>query len=137
MSTPEATLVPGVDFVATPVTDYDASAEFYGGTLGLPFVKRWGEMPAGEVQARNLTPALLPPEAFGQEVRTSTPRGAPPVDDVRTVRADLEAKGVEFQRDTIDSGVCHMAIFTDPDGNTLMLHHRYAPKDAKPGDATS
>jgi hypothetical protein len=39
---------------------------------------------------------------------------------------------VKFVADTIDSGVCHMAIFSDPDGNTLMFHHRYAPKDAKP-----
>jgi hypothetical protein len=32
----------------------------------------------------------------------------------------------------MDSGVCHMAHFRDPDGNALMLHHRYAPKDARP-----
>jgi catechol 2,3-dioxygenase-like lactoylglutathione lyase family enzyme len=132
MSTTETSLVTGVDFVAIPVTDYDASAEFYGGTLGLPFVKRWGEMPAGEFQAGNLTLALLQPEAFGQEFRTSTSWVALQVDDVEATRADLEGQGVEFLRDTIDSGVCHMAVFTDPDGNTLLLHHRYAPKDAKP-----
>jgi hypothetical protein len=28
--------------------------------------------------------------------------------------------------DVFDSGVCHMAFFTDPDGNALVLHHRYA-----------
>jgi len=27
----------------------------------------------------------------------------------------------------IDSGVCHIAGFTDPDGNSLILHRRYAP----------
>jgi hypothetical protein len=27
----------------------------------------------------------------------------------------------------VDSGVCHQAIFEDPDGNFLDLHHRYAP----------
>ena len=48
-------------------------------------------------------------------------------------RAELESKGIEFGRDTLDSGVCHMAFFSDPDGNALMLHHRYAPKDAAPG----
>ena len=41
----------------------------------------------------------------------------------------LEAKGVEFAGDTFDSGVCHMAFFSDPDGNALMLHRRYAPRD--------
>jgi catechol 2,3-dioxygenase-like lactoylglutathione lyase family enzyme len=128
----ETSVVTGVDFVALPVTDYDAAAEFYGGVLGLPFVKRWGDMPAGEFQAGNLTLALLQPDAFGQEFRTSTTWVALQVDDVAAMRESLESHGIEFQRDTIDSGVCHMAIFADPDGNTLILHHRYAPKDAKP-----
>jgi predicted enzyme related to lactoylglutathione lyase len=132
MST-ETSLVTGVDFVAIPVTDYDAAAEFYGGLLGLPFVKRWGDMPAGEFQAGNLTLALLQPDAFGQEFRASTSWVALQVDDVAEMRTSLESQGVEFLRDTIDSGVCHMAVFSDPDGNTLLLHHRYAPKDAKPG----
>ena len=51
------------------------------------------------------------------------------VDDVDAARAELEAKGVEFAGETLDTGVCHMALFTDPDGNDLMLHHRYAPRD--------
>ena len=53
--------------------------------------------------------------------------GALHVDDVAVARAELEARGVEFNGETFDSGVCHMAFFTDPDGNDLMLHHRYAP----------
>ena len=52
------------------------------------------------------------------------------VDDVAAARAALEEQGVQFVPDNIDSGVCHMAYFADPDGNALMLHHRYAPKDA-------
>jgi len=47
-------------------------------------------------------------------------------------REELEKKGVEFAADTLDSGVCHMAYFSDPDGNALMFHHRYAPKNARP-----
>lgn len=50
------------------------------------------------------------------------------VDFVGVPTHDLEAKGVGFVMDTIDTGVCHMAFFADPDGNALMLHHRYAPK---------
>src|ERR1700755_2354634 len=122
MST-ETSTVTGVDFVALPVTDYDRAAEFYGGVLGLPFVKRWGDMPAGEFQAGNLTLAVLQPDAFGQEFRTRTTWVALQVDDVAAMRESLESQGIEFLRDTIDSGVCHMAVFADPDGNTLILHH--------------
>ena len=49
--------------------------------------------------------------------------------DVAAARAELEAKGVEFEGDILDTGVCHMAFFRDPDGNALMLHRRYAPDD--------
>jgi catechol 2,3-dioxygenase-like lactoylglutathione lyase family enzyme len=128
MST-QTSLVTGVDFVAVPVTDYDAAAKFYGDVLGLPFVKRWGDMPAGEFQAGNLTLAVLQPDAFGQEFRSSSSWVALQVDDVEAARTALEAQGVEFRADTMDSGVCHMAFCTDPDGNPLILHHRYAPTD--------
>lgn len=130
-------LVTHTDFVAIPTRDYDAAARFYGEVLGLPFGKRWGEMPAGEFETGNLTIALMQSDAFGIEFR---PHGHPialRVDDVEAARAELEAQGVEFQADTMDSGVCHMAFFADPDGNALMLHHRYAPKDVKPAAAAA
>jgi catechol 2,3-dioxygenase-like lactoylglutathione lyase family enzyme len=120
-----STMVTGVDFVTVPAKDFEASKHFYGTVLGLPPVKQWGEMPAQEYQAGNLTLAVMEPTAFGQEFR---PHGLPialQVDDVAAARAELEAKGVTFD-DTIDSGVCHMAHFRDPDGNVLMLHHNYA-----------
>lgn len=50
------------------------------------------------------------------------------VDDVASARIALETRGVQFLRETIDSGVCHQALFQDPDGNLLDLHHRYAPR---------
>src|SRR3954468_5513455 len=131
MST-QTSAVTGVAFVAMPVTHYAGSAEFYGETLGLPFVKRWGTFPAGEFQAGNLTLALVQPDAFGIEFKQGNAWVALQVDDVAAARADLQARGIEFHRDTIDSGVCHQAFFSDPDGNTLLLHHRYAPKDAAP-----
>jgi catechol 2,3-dioxygenase-like lactoylglutathione lyase family enzyme len=126
MST-QTSLVTGVDFVAVPVTDYDAAAEFYGGVLGLPFRKRWGSMPAGEFQVGNLTVALMQSDAFGHEFRRSSTPIAFHVEDVEAARAELEAKGVAFRGDVLDSGVCHQAFFADPDGNPLILHHRYAP----------
>ena len=131
MST-QTSLVTGVDFVALPVSDYDTAAAFYGDVLGLPFVKRWGSLPAGEFQAGNLTLALVQPDAFGIEFKQGNAWVALQVEDVEAARAALTDEGIEFRGDTIDSGVCHQAIFADPDGNTLILHHRYAPKDARP-----
>ncbi len=125
--TTTSTLITGVDFVAVPAKDFDASVHFYGTVLGLPPVKRWGEMPGAEFQAGNLTLAILEPTAFGQEFR---PHGLPialQVDDVAAARERLEAEGVRFVTDIIDSGVCHQAIFVDPAGNSLAIHHRYAP----------
>ena len=123
--------VTGVDFVVVPTQDYDKAVSFYGGVLGLPFVKKYGSMPGGEFQAGNLTLTVMQMDAFGQEFR---PNGGPialQVPDVAEARAKLEAEGVSFITQ-FDSGVCHQAIFSDPDGNTLILHHRYAPKDARP-----
>ena len=125
MST-ETALVTGTDFVTVATQDYDAAAKFYGEVLGLPFAKRWGNMPAGEFETGSLTLALMQSEAFGQEFR---PHGAPValhVDDFESAKSELESRGVQFVR-TLDSGVCHMGFFQDPDGNTLMIHHRYAP----------
>jgi predicted enzyme related to lactoylglutathione lyase len=124
--TAPATLVTGVDFVAVPALDFDTSMKFYGDVLGLPFVKRWGEMPGAEYQAGNLTLAIMDPTAFGQEFRPHSLPIALQVDDVPKAREQLEAKGVRFVSDLIDSGVCHQAIFLDPAGNSLGLHHRYA-----------
>ena len=120
------TLVTGVDFVTVPAQDFDESAHFYGTVLGLPFVKQWGEMPAKEFQAGNLTLAVMDPTAFGQEFRAHALPVAFQVDDVAAARQALEAQGVQFVSETFDSGVCHQAIFLDPAGNSLDLHHRYA-----------
>jgi predicted enzyme related to lactoylglutathione lyase len=127
---PSKTLVTGVDFVAVPARDFDASVDFYGNVLGLPFVKRWGEMPGAEFQAGNLTIAIMDPTAFGQECRPHALPIALQVDDVPQARTQLEARGVQFVTDLIDSGVCHQAIFLDPAGNSLGIHHRYAPAPA-------
>ena len=126
----QTSLVTGVDFVTVPTKDYDAAAKFYGEVLGLPFGKRWGQMPAGEFEAGNLTIAVMQSDAFGLEFAPHTHPIALQVDDVEAARAELESRGVTFKGETIDSGVCHQAIFEDPDGNMLDLHHRYAPSKA-------
>jgi predicted enzyme related to lactoylglutathione lyase len=119
--------VTGVDFVTVPTRDYDKANEFYGDVLGLARSKRWGNMPAGEFETGTLTIAVMQSDAFGIEFQPHTHPIALHVDDVAAARAALEAQGVSFLADTMDSGVCHMAHFKDPDGNALMFHHRYAP----------
>jgi predicted enzyme related to lactoylglutathione lyase len=130
------TLITGVDFVTLPARDIEASRHFYGTVLGLPFVKNYGDMPASEYQAGNLTLSIMEPGAFGQEFQRHALPVALQVDDVAAARAALEAQGVEFVSETFDSGVCWQAIFRDPAGNILGLHHRYAPGGGL-ADATS
>jgi predicted enzyme related to lactoylglutathione lyase len=119
--------ITGVDFITVPTQDYERSSAFYGDVLGLTFGKRWGNMPAGEYETGSLTIALMQSDAFGVDFAPHSHPIALHVDDVATARSELEAKGITFVADTMDSGVCHMAHFKDPDGNTLMLHNRYAP----------
>lgn len=125
-----SSIVTGVDFVTIPTRDFEKASEFYGEVLGLPCSARWGDKPAGEFETGTLTIAVMQSDAFGIEFAPHTHPIALHVEDVEAARAELEAKGVEFNADTMDSGVCHMAHFADPDGNTLMLHHRYAPRSS-------
>ncbi len=118
--------VTGVDFTIMPITDFERSKKFYGETLGLEQSKQWGDMPAQEFETGSLTIAICEPQAIGQEFDAQKFPIALQVDDVEAARAELEGKGITFFGDTIDSGVCHMCFFTDPDGNALMLHNRYA-----------
>jgi len=125
-----AITVTGTDFVARFVRDFDAAAAFYGDTLGLECSARYDRIPGGEWETGNLTIQILDAAAIGNEF---TPSGHPialHVDDVHAARLALEEAGVTFRGETMDSGVCHMAVFGDPDGNALLLHNRYAPKEA-------
>jgi predicted enzyme related to lactoylglutathione lyase len=130
--TDTAPLVTGVDFVGIPAKNFDAMTTFYGDTLGLAFVKRWGARDGAEYQAGNLTLAIMRAEDFGGTFSTNAMPIALRVDDVAVARQRLEAQGVEFVSETFDSGVCWQAICLDPDGNPLSLHRRYAPKDERP-----
>lgn len=121
--------ITGVDFVCVPTRDHDRAVTFYEEVLGLERRQRWGDRPATEFKAGNLTLAIFDPSGFGQgEARPNSAPIALRVDDVEATRDALIAKGVEFLLPWLDSGVCHQAIFRDPDGNPLILHHRYAPE---------
>jgi predicted enzyme related to lactoylglutathione lyase len=116
------------DFIAVPVQDLARADEFYGKTLGLRRNPNSGERWV-EYELGNVTLALVSPEAMGPdfEARPHQMPIALRVADVEEARAKLEAEGVKLSGETIDSGVCHIAVFFDPDGNTLQLHRRYAP----------
>ena len=112
-----------LDFVAVPSRDAERSIRFYTETLGL----RRDEHSGFEFWVGDTCFGIWEPEKMGMEfVPQSNGHPALHVPDVAAARAELEAKGVEFLGETFDTGVCHMALFKDPDGNDLMLHHRYA-----------
>jgi catechol 2,3-dioxygenase-like lactoylglutathione lyase family enzyme len=123
-------VVERTDFVSVPVTDMARSKQFYGETLGLPLVSgddSWPEYQLGE----NVSLYLIDPTNVGQSFTAPHSSSiALRVADVGAAREALEAKGVEFAGDTFDTGVCHMAFFSDPDGNALMMHRRYAPHES-------
>ena len=126
-------IVERTDFISVPVTDMERAKRFYGETLGLPEVAHpeqgFPEYQLGE----NVSLYLLQMENIGQTF-TAPHSGsvALRVADVHEAQKELEAKGItfEFDESPFDTGVCHMAIFKDPDGNQLMLHRRYAPHES-------
>ena len=116
------------DFISVPVTNLEQLTAWYRDTLGLEQIGQgaWPEFQLGE----NVSLYLLDPTNIGQEFRgPHTSSIALRVADVEQARGELESRGVEFRGETFDTGVCHMAFFSDPDGNELMLHRRYAPRD--------
>lgn len=79
-----------------------------------------------EFETSNVTLGLWQPGVDGERFEPNTAGIALRVRDVVAARRGLEQAGVEFIGDTMDTGVCHMAFFRDPDGNVLILHRRYA-----------
>ena len=117
-------MITKLDFVAVPSRDAERSRSFYIDTLGLRSdAKSRFEFWVGETCFGIWEPDKL----GGKFAPQKNGHIAFHVDDVSAARAELEAKGVEFMGDTLDTSVCLMAFFSDPDGNDLMLHHRYAP----------
>ena len=116
-------MIESLDFIAVPSRDADRSRAFYVDTLGL----RPDEGSQYEFWVGDTCFGIWEPEKLGREFAASrNGHAALHVADVAATRQELEGKGVEFLGETLDTGVCHMALFQDPDGNDLMLHHRYA-----------
>jgi len=127
-----ASPVTGLDFVAVPSTDWKRARAFYVETLGL----RPDDSGESEFWVGETCFGIYEPTQFGQEFAAQKHAHlALHVDDMAAARAELEAKGVAFAGETFDTGVCYMAFFEDPDGNALMLHHRYKPREQGRTDA--
>jgi catechol 2,3-dioxygenase-like lactoylglutathione lyase family enzyme len=117
-----------VDFISIPVRDVERSTTWYRDTLGLEQIGEggWPEFQLGE----NVSLYLIDPTNIGQEYTAPhTSHIALRVPDVEATRTELEGRGIEFHGEIFDTGVCRMAFFSDPDGNALMLHRRYATRD--------
>jgi catechol 2,3-dioxygenase-like lactoylglutathione lyase family enzyme len=113
-----------VDFISIPTRDSGRAIAWYRDVLRVPESR----VTAGELETPNVTLSFWEPEREELPFVANQAGFALRVDDVAAARAELEAKGVEFIAETWDSGVCHFAAFRDPDGNTLILHRRYAPR---------
>ncbi len=111
------------DFVSVFTQDIARAKEFYSGTLGLE-IETEGESDL-EFRCGQVTLDVFDPSSIGQQFAPSPAGLALRVPDVDEARAELEAKGVEFEGETISTGVCRMASFKDPDGNALLLHRRF------------
>jgi predicted enzyme related to lactoylglutathione lyase len=124
-------LIGRVDFVALSTRDLETAVKFYGETLGLRRSVHMPERNYAEFETDNVTLSIINGEKMGLGHHLNQLPHALHVEDVAAARAELEQRGVSFSADTLDTGVCHMAFFADPDGNALMLHHRYAPRNTE------
>ena len=126
--TDTSTIVTGVDFVSVPTRDLEGAVAFYGTVLGLRRSMYKPERNFAEFETGTVTLSVVDPERMGiGDFKPNANHLALQVEDVPAARTRLQERGVEFMGDIFDTGVCHMAFFADPDGNALMLHHRYAP----------
>ena|ERR1044072_4331506 len=112
-----------VDFVSFLTQDIARAKQFYCEVLGLE-IETEGESDM-ELRAGQVTLDIFDPSSIGQPFAPSPAGLALRVADVDVARTELEAKGVVFDGDTIETRVCRQAWFKDPDGNALMLHRRF------------
>jgi catechol 2,3-dioxygenase-like lactoylglutathione lyase family enzyme len=112
-----------VDFVSFLTQDIGRARRFYTDVLGLE-VETEGDSDM-ELRAGQVTLDIFDPSSIGGPFAPSPAGLALRVADVDAARAELEAKGVVFDGETIVTGVCKQAWFKDPDGNSLMLHRRF------------
>jgi catechol 2,3-dioxygenase-like lactoylglutathione lyase family enzyme len=115
-----------LDYVSIPSQDAERSRAFYVDTLGLkPDAQARFEFWVGETCFCIWEPAA----SAGSSRRSGTGTSRCTSTTWRPRAPSWRPRGIEFQGEVFDTGVCHMAFFRDPDGNDLMLHHRYQERD--------
>jgi len=112
-----------VDFISIPTRDVSRAVAFYRDVLGLPE----SDSTPTEVETPNVTLSFWNSEADGEEFVPSIGGFAVRVADVAAAVEEVRAAGAEVVG-IDDTGVCHMGFVKDLDGNTLILHRRYAPR---------
>jgi catechol 2,3-dioxygenase-like lactoylglutathione lyase family enzyme len=112
-----------VDFITVPTRDVSRAIAFYRDVLGLPA----SEFTPGEVEAANVTLSFWNPEADGEDFVPNVGGFGLRVGDVAAAVEEVRAAGAEVVG-VEDTGVCHMGFVKDLDGNTVILHRRYAPR---------
>jgi catechol 2,3-dioxygenase-like lactoylglutathione lyase family enzyme len=112
-----------VDFVSFLTQDIPRAKQFYSDVLGLE-IETEGESDM-EFRAGQVTLDIFDPSSVGQSFAPSPAGMALRVPDVDAARVELERQGVVFDGETIQTSVCRMAFFKDPDGNSLILHRRF------------
>jgi catechol 2,3-dioxygenase-like lactoylglutathione lyase family enzyme len=112
-----------VDFVTVPTRDVGKAKAFYTDVLGLTA----SEKSDAEVETPNVTLSFWNPESQGEQFFANQAGFALRVEDVESAVEEVRAAGGEVMG-TVDTGVCHMGFVKDPDGNTVILHRRYAPR---------
>ena len=109
----------GTITLSTPVQDLDASLAWFADKLGFQEIFKVVEAGWAEVatSAEDVTIGL---NQGAEGTGGSTPVFG--VKDIDAARAELEAKGVTFEGETIElPGMVKLATFVDPDGNHYMF----------------
>ena len=115
-----------VDFVSVPTRDFERAVAWYRDVLGLPV----SEYTEAEVETPNVTLSFWNPEEQGEPFVANESGIALRVRDVHAAIEEVRAAGAEVIG-IQDSGVCHMGFVKDLDGNVLILHRRYAPRERR------
>jgi predicted enzyme related to lactoylglutathione lyase len=115
-------MIKEVAFVAIAVSDMERARKFYQETLELKpsstgMEGAWVEYDLGTATIGVGCHPAWQPSRDGTTVAFE-------VDDIDATIAKLKERGVTFDMEKLETPVCWMAQFRDPDGNKLVVHKR-------------
>jgi len=116
-----------IAFTVYPVTDLKRARQFYEGTLGLKATHVFGDEKTGMVEY-DIGPGTLAIGAGAPNFKPSAGGGcaALEVDDFGAMVSRLRESGCTFVSEPTETPICHIAVVSDPAGNTVMIHKRKA-----------